>query len=105
MSNCENLPADLRENGRFCLWRYEERDGRQAKVPHNPRTGERARANDPDTFDNFSAQRYLATADDRQRFVILTAPHKYTDFGCADINRAYNITSFKHGKIKPRNVT
>ena len=47
----------------------------------------------------------LATADDRQRFVILTAPHKYTDFGCADINRAYNITSFKHGKIKPRNVT
>lgn len=68
MSNCENLPADLRENGKFCLWRYEERDGRQAKVPHNPRTGERAKANDPSTFSDFAtAGRVLARRPERFR--------------------------------------
>ena len=35
MSTYQNLPADLRENGRFCLWRYEERDGQRAKVPYD----------------------------------------------------------------------
>ncbi len=60
MSTYQNLPADLRENGRFCLWKYEERDGRQAKVPYNPITGERVRANDPNTFSDFAtAERVL----------------------------------------------
>ena len=66
MSKCENLPADLRENGRFCLWKYEERDGRQAKVPYNPITGERVRANDPNTFSDFAtAERVLEHRPER----------------------------------------
>lgn len=50
MTNLENLPAPLRENARFCCWRYEERDGKRTKVPYNPRTGGRAQSNNPDTF-------------------------------------------------------
>lgn len=50
MIQVENLPAALRENGLFCCWRYEERDGKPTKVPYNPRTGGRAQSTNPDTF-------------------------------------------------------
>lgn len=51
--NYDRLPQDLKDDALFCLWKYEERDGRRTKVPYNPATGERARANDPGTFTNF----------------------------------------------------
>lgn len=50
MIQIENLPATLRENGLFCCWRYEERDGKRTKVPYNPKTGGRAQSANPDTF-------------------------------------------------------
>ena len=46
----DSLPAKLRESGLFCCWRYEERDGRQTKVPYNPRTGGKAQSTNPLTF-------------------------------------------------------
>lgn len=50
MTIIDNLPADLREHGLFCCWRYEERNGRETKVPYNPRTGGMAQSSNPDTF-------------------------------------------------------
>lgn len=50
MTNTQTLPADLRETGLFCCWRYEERNGRQTKVPYNPRTGGKAQTDNPATF-------------------------------------------------------
>lgn len=50
MTKVENLPLQLREEGLFCLWKYEEQGGRRTKVPYDPRTGKRARSNDPATF-------------------------------------------------------
>lgn len=50
MIQVENLPAQLQETGLFCCWRYEERDGKQTKVPYNPRTGGRAQSTNPATF-------------------------------------------------------
>ena len=41
------------QNGRFCCWRYEERDGRKTKVPYNPLTGQMARSNDVSSFTEF----------------------------------------------------
>ena len=35
-----NLPSEIVQKGRFCCWRYEERDGRKTKVPYNPLTGQ-----------------------------------------------------------------
>lgn len=48
----ENLPAELRETGLFCCWRYETRQGtdRPTKVPYNPRTGGGAQSTNPATF-------------------------------------------------------
>ena len=50
MVHTDNLPAGLRECGRFCCWRCEERDGRQTKVPYSPWTGGRAQSTNPTTF-------------------------------------------------------
>lgn len=50
MTSTQTLPADLRETGLFCCWRYEERNGRRTKVPYNPRTGGKAQTDNPATF-------------------------------------------------------
>ena len=55
MIKTENLPVQLREEGLFCLWKYEQQGGRRTKVPYDPRTGKRARSNDPATFAPLSA--------------------------------------------------
>ena len=47
------LPDQLRENGRFCCWRYEERNGCRTKIPYNPVTGQMARSNDRSSFSDF----------------------------------------------------
>lgn len=47
------IPQKIIEDGLFCCWRYEERNGKQTKVPYNPRTGERARSNDPQSFTDY----------------------------------------------------
>ena len=48
-----NLPSEIVQKGRFCCWRYEERDGRKTKVPYNPLTGQMARSNDAGSFADF----------------------------------------------------
>lgn len=51
MTNTNNLPETLKQRGLFCLWQYEERDGRQTKMPYNPnRPQDRAKSNDRSTF-------------------------------------------------------
>ena len=51
----QNLPAGLRQAARFCLWRYETVNGRDnCKIPYDPATHSRAKANDPKTFGTFS---------------------------------------------------
>ena len=44
------IPNEITDHGLFCCWRYEERNGKQTKVPYNPRTGERAKSNNPQSF-------------------------------------------------------
>lgn len=53
MIDKNRVPKVLLERGRFCCWRFEERDGKKTKIPYNPRTGERARSNDETTFGSF----------------------------------------------------
>lgn len=44
------LPAWLKDEGLFCCWKRETRNGKQTKVPYNPKTGHHAKANDQNTF-------------------------------------------------------
>ena len=51
MTKTESIPAYLREHGLFCLWKYEDRDGRRTKMPYDPNNPQnRAKSNDPATF-------------------------------------------------------
>ena len=51
----EGLSHELKDSGRFCVWRYEQPEGRDkpTKIPYNPRTGGRAMSNNPNTFTSF----------------------------------------------------
>lgn len=49
----EKLPQELKERGAFCLWKYEERDGRRTKVPYQT-NGFRANSTNKVTFTDFA---------------------------------------------------
>ena len=48
--NLTALPEAVIQEGRFCCWRYEERNGKKTKVPYQPVTGLRAQSNDRSSF-------------------------------------------------------
>ena len=49
----EKLPQELKERGSFCLWKYEERDGRLTKVPYQA-NGLRADSTNKATFTDYA---------------------------------------------------
>lgn len=51
----DGLPQELKDNGRWCVWRYETREGsaKPTKCPYNPRTGGGAMSNNPSTFTSY----------------------------------------------------
>jgi putative DNA primase/helicase len=50
----EALPKELKDRGAFCLWKYEERDGRRTKVPYQI-SGLKADSTNKDTFTEFTS--------------------------------------------------
>ena len=46
----EKIPQYLKDNGQFCNWRYELRDGNKTKVPYVSGTKRKANVDDPNTF-------------------------------------------------------
>ena len=53
MGKISTIPKYLRDNGLFCCWQHESKNGRKTKIPYNPTTGQRAQTNRPDTFTDF----------------------------------------------------
>ena len=51
----DNLPKELRDNGKFCLWKYEERKGKVKpdKVPYQI-SGKHAQSNNESTFSEYA---------------------------------------------------
>lgn len=66
----ENIPAYLRSTGKFCLWKYEEREGKRTKVPYSPNGG-RASSNKAHTFSDFK----------RAESVLRRRPGRYDGLG------------------------
>lgn len=48
------IPKELQDNAEWCVWKREIRGGKPTKVPYNPKTGERAESNNPETFGSFA---------------------------------------------------
>ena len=53
MVDIKNIPAELKTSCRFCVWKFEKRNGQKTKMPYNPANGDRARINDLRTFADF----------------------------------------------------
>ena len=53
MVDIKNIPALLKSSCRFCVWKFEKRNGQKTKMPYNPANGDRAKINDPHTFADF----------------------------------------------------
>lgn len=53
MVDIKNIPALLKTSCRFCVWKYEKRNGQKTKMPYNPSNGDRAKINDLHTFADF----------------------------------------------------
>ena len=49
-----NIPQSLRKNGKFCVWKYIDRDGHKTKCPYDPHTGQFGASNDPKAFSSFA---------------------------------------------------
>lgn len=52
--NLDNIPQELKNNALFCTWKLTPQGGRMAKLPYNPLTGGLARADNPNTFNNYA---------------------------------------------------
>ena len=53
MVDIKNIPARLKSDCRFCVWKFEKRSVQKTKMPYNPANGDRARINDLRTFADF----------------------------------------------------
>jgi len=50
----DSLPQRIKNEQRFCCFKHEERNGRKTKVPYDPVTGRRAKADRPETFRDYA---------------------------------------------------
>ena len=40
MVDIKNIPAELKTSCRFCVWKFEKRNGQKTKMPYNPANGD-----------------------------------------------------------------
>lgn len=50
-----NIPDNLKELDNWCLWKYEERDGKKTKIPFCAYTGNFAKSNDSSTWADYDS--------------------------------------------------
>lgn len=50
----EQIPDELKDMRQWVCWKYQERDGKDAKVPIDPSTGKPADPSDPETWGTFA---------------------------------------------------
>ena len=49
-----NLPRELTEEGLFCLWKEEERNGRRLRIPYDPITRKQIRSGDRSSYASYA---------------------------------------------------
>lgn len=48
-----NIPDELKQLTNWCVWKFQERNGKKTKIPFNAETGEFAKSNDKSTWSNY----------------------------------------------------
>ena len=49
----DNIPPEMKAINNWVCWRYEERNGKETKIPYNPKSGSMAKSNSPKTWVNY----------------------------------------------------
>lgn len=49
----DNIPSELKQLKNWCVWKYQERNGKKTKIPFNAATGEFAKSNDSSTWSDY----------------------------------------------------
>ncbi|MHC0478864.1 phage/plasmid primase, P4 family [Staphylococcus capitis] len=49
----ENIPDELKQLNNWCVWKFENRNGKRTKIPFNAKTGEFAKSNDKSTWSSY----------------------------------------------------
>jgi len=93
MQHYENIPQYVKENAKFCCWRYETVNSRITKVPYNPASGYHANVKKPKTFCDYTTA--------------VSVSDKYDGIGIRVGNRIIAIDldhCVEDGKLLPRAV-
>ncbi|WP_426462635.1 phage/plasmid primase, P4 family [Staphylococcus equorum] len=53
MTTYNNIPDELKQLKNWCVWKFQERNGKKTKIPFNAETGEFAKSNDKGTWSNY----------------------------------------------------
>lgn len=48
-----NIPDELKKLNNWCVWKFQERNGKKTKIPFNAETGEFAKSNDKTTWSSY----------------------------------------------------
>ncbi len=105
----EKLPEELKQNARFCLWRYEERgNGKPTKMPYRL-DGQRASSTDRAHFCSFE-RAVEAVADSRYSgiglgifdgFCAIDIDHCYKDGAFSEMAKDVILTMRSYAEISP----
>ena len=94
----EKLPEQLKKDGRFCLWKYKERNGRMTKVPYQT-NGRKASSADKNTFSDF---RLAVNAMDGYDGIGMGA---FDDFCMVDIDHCvFGVEEYQSEIVKKKSV-
>jgi hypothetical protein len=64
MNTPEIVPEELRERAQWVCWETQPRDGKETKIPINPKTGQKAKTDDPATWQAFDEAAEYANEHD-----------------------------------------
>jgi len=53
MNILSNIPDELKQLNNWCVWKFENRNGKRTKIPFNAKTGEFAKSNDKSTWSSY----------------------------------------------------
>lgn len=53
MTYLSNIPDELKQLNNWCVWKFENRNGKRTKIPFNAATGEFAKSNDKSTWSSY----------------------------------------------------
>lgn len=53
MTYLSNIPDELKQQKNWCVWKFENRNGKRTKIPFNAETGEFAKSNDKSTWSSY----------------------------------------------------